>query len=221
MWLFVSISFIALLLILQFISWRISLFFVSFSPLFLILSIKTMLEMSINQKIHEVSLENILKLFRIYLKALTNNYFWLCILILSIVPPVLFIIRIGICIYRESDQVSPNLTAPSQLDDGIVSYVMTYIVPLTSLSFSSNFAEYTSNVMLFLIIMILYIRMNLVYLNPVLIILGFNIFKATIEQKECYILTRNNFSNFSSIIKKPRVSLLKLNSNFFFLKLKK
>lgn len=218
MWIYVLILFVFLFVMIQTLSWKISLFFVSFSPLFVILSIKAFLELySKNIKNKKLS-EEIANIIIKYFAELSQNFFWLVVLILSILPPVIFLIRMGISIVRKKNQVSLEISVPSQLDDGIVSYVMTYIVPLTSLSFSASLSEYISNILLFLIIMVLYVRMNLVYLNPVLIILGFNIFKATINGSERYILTRNSFPQFGSLSKRTSVAMLKLNNNFYFIR---
>ncbi|KAA8718832.1 hypothetical protein F4V47_01550 [Lactococcus garvieae subsp. garvieae] len=202
----------------QILSWKISLFFVSFSPLFVILSIKAFLELYSKNIENKKLSEEIVNIVIKYFVELSQNFFWLVVLILSIMPPVIFLIRMGISIVRKGNQVSLEISEPSQLDDGIVSYVMTYIVPLTSLSFSASLSEYISNILLFLIIMVLYVRMNLVYLNPVLIILGFNIFKATINGSERYILTRNSFPQFGSLSKRTSVAMLKLNNNFYFIR---
>lgn len=210
--------FVFLFAMIQILSWKISLFFVSFSPLFVILSIKAFLELYSKNIENKKLSEEIVNIVIKYFVELSQNFFWLVVLILSIMPPVIFLIRMGISIVRKGNQVSLEISEPSQLDDGIVSYVMTYIVPLTSLSFSASLSEYISNILLFLIIMVLYVRMNLVYLNPVLIILGFNIFKATINGSERYILTRNSFPQFGSLSKRTSVAMLKLNNNFYFIR---
>ncbi|WP_270323786.1 hypothetical protein [Lactococcus petauri] len=218
MWIYVMSLFVFLFVMIQILSWKISLFFVSFSPLFVILSIKAFLELYSKNIENKKLSEEIVNIVIKYFVELSQNFFWLVVLILSIMPPVIFLIRMGISIVRKGNQVSLEISEPSQLDDGIVSYVMTYIVPLTSLSFSASLSEYISNILLFLIIMVLYVRMNLVYLNPVLIILGFNIFKATINGSERYILTRNSFPQFGSLSKRTSVAMLKLNNNFYFIR---
>ncbi|MDG6191127.1 hypothetical protein NGA79_03735 [Lactococcus garvieae] len=218
MWIYVMSLFVFLFAMIQILSWKISLFFVSFSPLFVILSIKAFLELYSKNIENKKLSEEIVNIVIKYFVELSQNFFWLVVLILSIMPPVIFLIRMGISIVRKGNQVSLEISEPSQLDDGIVSYVMTYIVPLTSLSFSASLSEYISNILLFLIIMVLYVRMNLVYLNPVLIILGFNIFKATINGSERYILTRNSFPQFGSLSKRTSVAMLKLNNNFYFIR---
>lgn len=87
------------------------------------------------------------------------------------------------------------------MGDNIVSYVMTYIVPLTSLSYSSSASEYTSNVLLFILIMVLYIRLDLVYLNPVLIILGWNTYHVIETNSDSFLLTKAKYSMITSITK--------------------
>lgn len=50
-------------------------------------------------------------------------------------------------------------------DDTIISYMMTYIIPILTTNFMSK-AEIFVNIILFLLIGYLYIRLNLLYLNP-------------------------------------------------------
>lgn len=57
-------------------------------------------------------------------------------------------------------------------DDTIISYMMTYIIPILSIDFSDN-GIVMVNVILFLLIGYLYVRLNLLYLNPLWSLFGY------------------------------------------------
>lgn len=60
-------------------------------------------------------------------------------------------------------------------DDTVLSYIMTYIIPLVSGQHNST-QVYLVNFLLFLLIGYIYIRLNLIYLNPLWAIFGYNIY---------------------------------------------
>lgn len=57
-------------------------------------------------------------------------------------------------------------------DDTIISYMMTYVIPLITTNLAEN-NEIIINLMLFVLTGYLYIRLNLVYLNPLWSVVGF------------------------------------------------
>ena len=95
---------------------------------------------------------------------------------------------------------------------------MTYIVPLTSLSYSSQLSEYVSNISLFILIMILYIRLDLVYLNPVLM-LRWNIFRAVLDGENRFVITKLTYAQFDSKAKneKTKYDFQKLSNSLYLL----
>lgn len=65
-------------------------------------------------------------------------------------------------------------------DDTVISYMMTYIIPLLT---TDNLTKETIliNLFLFLLIGYLYIRLNLIYLNPLWAIFGYVMYKTSNE----------------------------------------
>lgn len=57
--------------------------------------------------------------------------------------------------------------------DSVISYMMTYIVPLLSDDFLT-FQSITVNITLYVLIGIMYIRLNLIYFNPVWLVFGYS-----------------------------------------------
>lgn len=62
-------------------------------------------------------------------------------------------------------------------DDTIISYMMTYIIPILTTS-SMDKGEIIVNIILFLLIGYLYIRLNLLYLNPLWSVFGYLSYRA-------------------------------------------
>lgn len=214
-----TIVIITCIVTLQLLSWKVSLFLVSFTPLFFILTFKLFLNYRLkNDEIHGNMFKIFIELARQYWHHSVNSEFWLIVLCLAIVPIIVFFTKLVITIWFKSQIVFETIKEPQLIGDGLVSYVMTYIVPLTSLSYSASISEYVSNILLFLLIMIIYVRMDLVYLNPILILFCFNIFKASSNGQEKYILTRDTFSEFTSRVKNSETELIKLSNSLYFLK---
>lgn len=94
-------------------------------------------------------------------------------IILSIIFLLIFISLLSICLLKKSKScrkiVNNKVERP---DDTIISYIMTYIIPLLSIDMSKN-STILVNFILFLVIGYLYIRLNLVYLNPLWSIFGY------------------------------------------------
>lgn len=87
----------------------------------------------------------------------------LCIL-LSFLPLILF--------RKSKKENSLKLNELERPDDTVISYMMTYVIPIVTTNFLDN-GEVIINVILFLLIGYLYIRLNLLYLNPLLSAFGY------------------------------------------------
>lgn len=183
---------------------KINLFLSSFSPLFLILFI------------NELTTTN--------LKNLKNNVFILIVyFILIIIPSCILLLRFK-SKYKKS-QLPKKLINPQKLGDGIVSYIMTYIVPLSNWGVGTGIGKYLGSILVFLMVMILYIRFDLVYINPILAIF-FNVYRADQSNgTSIFVITKLNFTNFSQYCKNtnnetrilPKQKMYKITNSFFYL----
>lgn len=61
-------------------------------------------------------------------------------------------------------------------DDTVLSYIMTYIIPLVT-NGDNSCEVYIVNILLFILIGYIYLRLNLIYLNPLWSICGYLIYK--------------------------------------------
>jgi hypothetical protein len=95
---------------------------------------------------------------------------------------ILFLITLSFCIFvsiisliflKMSKGEKPlKVIEIERPDDTIISYMMTYIIPILTTNFI-NKAEILVNIILFLLIGYLYIRLNLLYLNPLWSVVGY------------------------------------------------
>ncbi|MFT8706163.1 MAG: hypothetical protein ABF777_03040, partial [Liquorilactobacillus satsumensis] len=127
---------------------KINLFVISFQPLFLILAIKFIFEKIENGKGKPMNFGSVWNSFCV---LLSNNWY-IALLYFSIMPIIVFIL---VCVSTKKHKPL-RVKKYEKLGENLVSYVMTYIVPLTTLSVGSKFSDFLGNVILFLIIMILY-----------------------------------------------------------------
>lgn len=81
-----------------------------------------------------------------------------------------------------------------QAKENIISYVFTYIVPILSISLE-NIPVVIVNLLLFCLVWLLYVKLNLVYLNPLWALFGY----VTYEDNDKYIITDISFDSLKRI----------------------
>lgn len=91
-------------------------------------------------------------------------------LLALIVAIVISIISLLLC--KSNGDKELNFQKVERPDDTIISYIMTYIIPLLSIDVAKN-STIIVNFLLFIVIGYLYIRLNLVYLNPLWAMFGY------------------------------------------------
>lgn len=198
------LSVLTILVVLLFKFDKVNLFLLSFMPLFLII-------------IFELFMNELLKAKKIALLPTLlielKNPFFVLTLMVAVTPYIIFLTKER-TIYRNKLLNNKKLKKAERLDDGIISYIMTYIVPLVSLNDDATIVNYAVNIALFLVIMILYIKLELFYINPVLEI-RFNIYKCDMDGNTKYIMTNLKFAQFKSKIENSNVSLQKVSNTLY------
>lgn len=82
-------------------------------------------------------------------------------------------------------------------DDTVISYMMTYIIPILSIDFQ-NYGVIAVNFIMFLLIGYLYIRLNLLYLNPLWSIAGYLAYRVN---SEVVVITNIKYSELKRLNK--------------------
>src|SRR5699024_6608978 len=113
---------------------------------------------------------------------------------LVFVPLLLFLLFLLFLLLKSKQQRYSWKLAQNykKTGDNIINYLITYVIPFFSMPIRSLSLYSWGNLILIGVIMILFVKLDMVYLNPPLILIGFYIF--TDEDEEKYYLTRNTFS---------------------------
>ncbi|EKK0903688.1 hypothetical protein EB05_02128 [Enterococcus faecium] len=127
----------------------------------------------------------------------TIYLFFLIILIIFI------LISIGTVIYfccQETNRNEPIKGSFTSTGDNVISYIMTYLTPMLSLELK-NESTLVINLSLFILIGILYVKNNLVYLNPMLSLFGYYIYEWDYDGTKRIIITNLELSQLNLLSK--------------------
>lgn len=137
---------------------RINLFISSYLPLYLLLIYKGYSEWA-NAKPGEI-----------------NQIVFLWFLAVLIIFSLIAIGTIAYFCFKKTNRSEKIKGKFTTTGDNVISYIMTYLIPMLSMELKDT-TSILINLSIFLIIGVLYVRNNLVYLNPVLSMLGFYVFE--------------------------------------------
>ena len=143
---------------------RILLFFASYIPLPLLLFLNYL---------DLFSKENIIAVYTL------NPYFWIfCILgmVFCLISMIIWLKSL-----HKTSGKSYKLENLSSIDDEVLSYYATYLIPLLSLDIS-KVPSIVMNLVLIAMIGIYFVRNNSLHFNIILLILGYHVFKTDEEQ---------------------------------------
>lgn len=194
---------------------RILLFLISYIPLYIIIIFNIVARKYLELSSGKYS-NVFLQIFESIKKSLEANPFYiLSMLILIFIPLILFFLILKYRLRKNigNDENPLNLKTTN---DTIVSYLMTYIIPFTSIGMDANPVSIMSSGLLFLTVLILFVRLNVVYLNPPLILLGFNIYSDENDNRK--YLTRNSMVDLQTArARNKKLKVTRLTDDFRFI----
>jgi len=142
-----------------------TLFFSSFSPLFFIIFIQ-------NIKFEDFSKITI-KSFQ-FTQIFQSNFIAVLMLVLFLIPNVVLIFLISRCKRFTPERKQINQVAYKNSD--ILNYIATYLIPFFSFK-TDKLSDFIAFILLLAILSLVYINANVFYINPVLIMCGYNVFQ--------------------------------------------
>ena len=151
---------------------KIGLFFGSYSPLLLLLAL--------------LNWQN--ELFRVNLFGLHLNLLPVLFIIFSIAGVAFVLGFMKTAKSLSSISIKPTINDTSSPET--LAYLITYLVPFIGFQFASINAL-VANAILFCLIGFLYIQSNLIYLNPVLNIIGYRIYRITLNGEDKLMLAKS------------------------------
>ena len=159
---------------LNFLNMRIRMFISSYFPLYVILLI--------------LYRDKILSIIH-YTNIITS------IFIITLVA--LCIISIFVCINLKRTKGNENhiFNEIQKTEDTIISYMMTYIVPILSIDLQDS-NTLIMNIILYILIGFMYVRLSLIYLNPLFLMCGYYIYKS---ENEAVIISNISYIELRSL----------------------
>lgn len=129
----------------------------------------------------------------------TFQYEWVSISYLPLVFIALAIVGFStiLTFLFVSSKLSPITIKPKVTDRNMqdtLAYLITYLIPFVGFTFNEINAL-IANIFIFGMIGFLYIQSNMIYLNPVLSILGYKILKIEVNDDEKLMLAKSNIKN--------------------------
>lgn len=151
----------------KFDKWR--LFLSSYLPLYILIIIQ-------NYNFFSSMLKNILIKFNSISGTIKEEplYKWIFFVVIISLSLVSFCTIHRFVILKSNRQFSVT-GKYEKTGDSIISYIFTYLVPLLSMDIN-NGNSIIINLLLFILIGVLYVAQDLIYLNPILALLGFNFY---------------------------------------------
>ncbi|MEC0242786.1 hypothetical protein P4H66_23525 [Paenibacillus dokdonensis] len=146
--------------------YRVGLYVSSFFPLYILLVVNNYTSLSSWEKIKKIlAFENA-----------TGSAFWFMLLGLMMfsIMSLSIITNVSLSEKHEFDGISKT-------EDNLLDYVVTYLVPLLSIDIT-KLNSLLVNAGLFLLLGFIYVKNNFVYLNPLFLFFGYNIFKTSKEE---------------------------------------
>lgn len=164
-------------------------FLFSFFPFFIIVSLSS--NFKIDFKYFEINLYLVLIIIYLILFILTYFFFKK--------------------IKNDTNHRHIKIREIKNLNDLILNYILTYVFAFLPLFIDESIKASKSLAMffLFIILMLIYIRTNLIYLNPIFIMLGLNIFQIIDENgNELIIISKKKY-----LIKNENIKVVTFNKN--------
>ncbi len=121
-------------------------------------------------------------------------------------------IYVVVCVCKGGKSNSLLIEGIEKPNDDVINYIFTYIAPIISFNLN-DFDSVVVNLGLFVLIWYMYIRLDLLYINPLLLIFGFMSYKT----KNGYLISNVKFYELKKYEEK-RVSGYLLSNNIFVLK---
>ncbi|WP_262173159.1 hypothetical protein [Saccharococcus sp. Marseille-Q5394] len=153
------------------------LFISSYAPLYLLLAIN-------NYNFEESITVNIRKSF----EDKPQFIFWLVIIVLFLISLLTVLV-----LKKWSLNEKMVLGKLSNFNENILSYIITYVVPLTVININ-DVNSMVVNLVLFLIIGYIYVNNDLIYLNVLLLIVGFRVYSDESGNKIITDLEKNELT---------------------------
>lgn len=129
-----------------------------------------------------------------FITSPVSTYLFLLIILFFMLISIVVLFYI---LFKKTNRTTP-VGYYKKLDDNLISYIMTYLIPLLSIDIY-NIYSITVNIILFLMIGLIYTKNDLVYLNPLFSLVGFYVYKT---DADIYIITKMKITQLDNMREK-------------------
>ena len=180
--------------------YKILMFLSSYTPLFLILLLKVLSQ--ITENIQPLSWDNILG----YATSNILNDTIVIIMVILIIVPNIILVSILRDTKRTTNPKDLEVNSVKKMNHIYMEYLVTYIIPFLSFDFFNLF-DMIALLVLLLTICIIYINSDLLYINIIFNIWGYNLYRVIDEQNNEYItLSKKKPFEITGILKVKDIS---------------
>jgi len=180
--------------------YKVLMFLSSYTPLFLILLLKVLSQITDN--IQPLRLDNILD----YATSNIFNDVIVIIIVILIIVPNLILESILKDTKRTTNPKDLEVNSVKKMNHIYMEYLVTYIIPFLSFDFSNLF-DMIALLVLLLTICIIYINSDLLYINIIFNIRGYNLYRVFDEQNNEYMtLSKKKPFEITGILKVKDIS---------------
>ena len=108
--------------------------------------------------------------------------FWLALAVLS-----LFALALVFSVRKSKESEPRHIKAATNRNDAVTNYILVYIFPFVVLDLS-QFVNWIAFIVFFIVIGIIQVRSNHLYVNPILALVGYNIYDVNTENQKMTLL---------------------------------
>ena len=137
------------------------------------------------------------------MKNYSNSYILIGLSILVAIS-LIFLIYI-ICKAHKMNGVYKEINSYEDKSNQFLEYIIAYIIPFLGFNLN-NIIDLISVGIIFLIISVLYIKSDLIYMNPILNFMGYNLYKVEDKQRTMMIITKKE------ILKRTKLRVYNISS---------
>lgn len=151
---------------------KVNLFISSYIPLYILIFLNEMQDL------------NIVSIIEVYNK---NNKLWIVLMLMSILSIIAMIVFLNF-----NHTTRKSFEDVESINNDILDYFITYIIPIMTVDITKN-TSILVNLIIFLIIAIYYTESDLMYLNILLIFIGYKVYR---DKFDNIIISKKNKDSF-------------------------
>ncbi|GER88042.1 hypothetical protein KDW_22040 [Dictyobacter vulcani] len=158
-------------------------------------------------------------LFLIFSVLWYQKHFWLSLWVgIASLLSLLFSIVYFVYAYKTFSDTTVKVTKVARKDEASMGYIASYLIPFVTFSIDNDkgqilIPQVLALVVFLLVLLIVYVSSNMIYINPMLNMLGFHLYAIEIEgssELEYYYLARKR------VVRGELITYIRLSDDIFF-----